>query len=190
MEKIITRESSSAGISRNNSFAEQLLAAGRYKAVCVGADGQIKWEDTFDNLVMTAGKNDLLDKYLGGTAVAAWYMGLVDNTSFSAYAAGDVLSSHAGWLEVVTGYNYSGSSTNRATVAWNAASGGAKASTATAFSITGTITVLGCLLCTTQARNTTTNGGAGVLLSAGSFSGGARSLVNGDTLNVTYTLTV
>lgn len=191
MEKMNSTEASRAGIARNNASSEIVLINGRYDVVCVGADGQIKWEDEIKNLVVTVGKNDLLDKYLAGsTYTAAWYMGLVDNTSFSAYAAGDTLASHAGWLEIVTGYNYSGSSTNRATVAWNAASAGSKASTATAFTITGSNTVLGCLLTTTQARNTTSNGGAGILLSAGSFSGGSRAVVNGDTLNVTYTLTV
>jgi hypothetical protein len=102
-------------------------------------------------------------------------MGLVDNTSFTAYAATDTLASHSEWLENLN-YNYSGSSTNRATVGWNAASAGSKASTATTFSITGSATILGALMCTTQARNTTTNGGAGILYSAGSFTGGAGQL--------------
>lgn len=191
METMNSIEASRAGIARNNAASEIIRVNGHYDVVCVGADGKIKWEDVIENLVVTVGKNDLLDKYLAGSAyTAAWYMGLVDNTSFSTYAPGDTLASHAGWLEIVTGYNFSGSSTNRATVAWNAASAGSKASTATAFTITGSNTVLGCLLTTTQARNTTTNGGAGVLLSAGSFSGGSRAVVNGDTLNVTYTLTV
>lgn len=191
METLNTSAASRAGIARNDASSEVITVNGRYDVVCVGADGQIKWQDEIKNLVVTVGKNDLLDKYLAGSAyTAAWYMGLVDNTSFTAYAAGDTLASHGGWLEIVTGYNFSGSSTNRATVAWNAASAGSKASTATAFTITGSNTVLGCLLTTTQARNTTTNGGAGILLSAGSFSGGSRAVVNGDTLNVTYTLTV
>jgi hypothetical protein len=191
METLNTSAASRAGIARNHASSEIIQVNGRYDVVCVGADGKIKWQDDIKNLVVTVGKNDLLDKYLAGSAyTAAWYMGLVDNTSFSAYAAGDTLASHAGWLEIVTGYNFSGSSTNRATVAWNAASAGSKASTATAFTITGSNTVLGCLLTTTQARNTTSNGGAGILLSAGSFSGGSRAVVNGDTLNVTYTLTV
>jgi hypothetical protein len=49
---------------------------------------------------------------------------------------------------------------------------------------------LGALLTTTQARGTSSNGGVGVLYSAGSFSGGARVVTSGDTLNVTYTASV
>jgi len=191
MEKLTAAESVGAGISRGDGASEMLSVNGRYHVVCVGEDGNVRWEDDIENLVVTVGKNDLLDKYLAGSSyTAAWYMGLVDNTSFTAYAAGDTLASHSGWLEVVSGYTISGSTTNRATVAWNAASAGSKASTATAFTITASNTILGCLLTTTQARNTTPNGGAGVLLSAGSFSGGSRAVVNGDTLNVTYTLSV
>jgi len=137
------------------------------------------------------GMEFLLDKYFAGSAyTAAWYMGLVDNASFSAYAAGDTLASHTGWLEYLD-YTISGSSTNRATAAWNAASAGSKASTATTFTISGAGgTVLGALMCTTQARNTSSNGGAGILYSAGTFTGGSRAVTAGDTLLVTYTASV
>jgi len=116
-------------------------------------------------------------------------MGLVDNASFSAYAAGDTLASHAGWLEFLS-YTISGSSTNRATPSWGSASAGSKATTATTFTISGTGTVLGAIMCTTQARNTASNGGAGILYSAGSFTGGSRAVVSGDSLLVTYTASV
>ena len=132
--------------------------------------------------MVTVGKNDLLDKYFAGSAyTAAWYMGLVDGASAPTYAAGDTLASHSGWTESTA---YSG--TNRATVAWNSASAGSKASTATSFSINATATIAGALLTVTQVRATTT----GVLYSAGSFSGGNRAVANGDTLNVTYTASV
>lgn len=192
-EKINPTEQTGAALVRSTGIGETLEAHGHYKVECLGADGQVKWVDTIENLVVTVGKNDLLDKYFAGTTyTAAWYMGLVDNTSFSAYAAGDTLASHAGWLEIATGTGYTagGSSTNRATVSWNAASAGSKASTTTAFAITASITVLGALLTVTQARGTASNGGAGVLYSAGSFTGGARTVVSGDTLNVTYTASV
>ena len=108
-------------------------------------------------------------------------MGLVDGASTPTYAAGDTLASHAGWTESTA---YSGS--NRITVAWNAASSGSKASTSTTFSINATATIAGALLTVTQARATTT----GVLYSAGNFTGGNRSVINGDTLLVTYTASV
>jgi hypothetical protein len=192
-EKLSPTDHAGAALVRSTGLGENLEVHGHYTVACVGADGQLKWADTIENLVVTVGKNDLLDKYLAGTTyTAAWYMGLVDNTSFTAYAAGDTLASHTGWLEIATGTGYTagGSATNRATVGWNAASAGSKASTTTAFAITASITVLGALLTTTQARGTSSNGGVGVLYSAGSFSGGARVVTSGDTLNVTYTASV
>jgi len=181
-EKIKLTETSDVSISKSNNLTETIGVTGHYKVQCLDSDGQVKWTDTIENLVVTVGKNDLLDKYFAGSAyTAAWYMGLVDGASTPTYAAGDTLASHAGWTESTA---YSGS--NRATVAWNAASAGSKASTATSFSINATATIAGALLTVTQVRATTT----GVLYSAGSFSGGNRSVANGDTLNVTYTASV
>ena len=190
-EKVDAQDLVGVTLIRGGSADEQVNITGSYEVKCLDADGNTKWEDTIKNLVVTVGKNDLLDKYFAGSAyTAAWYMGLVDNASFSAYAAGDTLASHAGWLEYLN-YTISGSSTNRATAAWNAASAGSKASTATTFTISGAGgTVLGALMCTTQARNTSSNGGAGILYSAGSFTGGSRAVTAGDTLLVTYTASV
>ena len=181
-EKIKLTETSDVSISKSNDLNETIGVTGHYNVQCLDSDGQVKWTDTIENLVVTVGKNDLLDKYFAGSAyTAAWYMGLVDGASTPTYAAGDTLASHAGWTESTA---YSGS--NRATVAWNAASAGSKASTATSFSINATATIAGALLTVTQVRATT----SGVLYSAGSFSGGNRSVANGDTLNVTYTASV
>jgi len=181
-EKIKLTETSDVSISKSNNLTETIGVTGNYNVQCLDSDGQVKWTDTIENLVVTVGKNDLLDKYFAGSAyTAAWYMGLVDGASSPTYAAGDTLASHAGWTESTA---YSG--TNRATVAWNAASAASKASTATSFSINATATIAGALLTVTQVRATTT----GVLYSAGSFSGGNRSVANGDTLNVTYTASV
>ena len=185
-EQLNAVDASGVSIAQNAGQDEVIKISGRYDVECIGADGQVKWTDSIENLVVTVGKNDLLDKYFAGTTyTAAWYMGLVDNTSFSAYAAGDTLASHGGWLEFLS---YSGS--NRTTVGWNAASAGSKASTTTAFSISGSGTVLGALLCTTQAKNTASNGGAGILYSAGTFTGGSRTVASGDTLNCVYTASV
>ena len=181
-EKIKLTETSDVSISKSNDMMETIGVTGYYNVQCIGQDGQVKWTDSIENLVVTVGKNDLLDKYFAGSAyTAAWYMGLVDGASSPTYAAGDTLASHAGWTESTA---YSG--TNRATVAWNSASAGSKASTATSFSINATATIAGALLTVTQARATTT----GVLYSAGSFTGGNRAVANGDTLNVTYTASV
>ena len=191
-EKIEVQDSAAVSLTRGGSADEQIKITGRYDVKCLGADGSLKWEDAIENLVVTVGKNDLLDKYFSGFGYnAIWYMGLVDNTSFSAYAATDTLGTggtpHPGWLEYLN-YTISGSSTNRANLSWFSASAGSKATTATTFTISGAGgTVLGALMCTTQARNTASNGGAGILYSAGTFTGGSRAVVAGDSLVVTYT---
>ncbi|CAB4134668.1 hypothetical protein UFOVP274_31 [uncultured Caudovirales phage] len=179
-----------AKVEMNSGVEEKSPLRGRYDFVCIGADGKVKWTDSIENVVVTVGKNDMLDKYFQGSSyTAAWYMGLIDNTSVGAGPAiGNTLSSHSPWLEFL-GYNYASSGTNRASVSWAAASAGAKSSTAAVFNITASGTIYGALLCTTQARNTTTDGGAGILFSAGAFSG-TRAVINNDTLNVTYTLTL
>jgi hypothetical protein len=184
-------DQSTALVTKNDGISETNIVTGIFNVECVGADGQVKWTETFPNQVTTVGRNDMLDKYFEGVSYSAvWYMGLVDNTSFSAYAAGDTLAVHTGWLEFLN-YTISGSSTNRATVSFGTVSGGSLASSATAFTISGAGgTVLGALVTVTQARNTASNGGAGVLYSAGSFTGGARTVVATDTLNVTYTATL
>jgi hypothetical protein len=176
-------DSNSVSVVRTNAVDETLSIKGYYTVECFDAEGNLKWQDSINNLVVTVGKNDMLDKYFAGTTyTAAWYMGLVDNASFSTYAAGDTLASHAGWLEFLS---YTG--TNRITAAWAAASAGAKATTSTSFNINGAGSVLGALLCTTQAKNTASNGGAGILYSAGTFTGGARTVASGDVINVTWT---
>jgi hypothetical protein len=181
-EKLNATDASGVSIIRNTGMEETIGVTGHYQVQCIGEDGEVKWNETIENLVVTVGKNDLLDKYFAGSAyTAAWYMGLVDGASTPTYAAADTLASHAGWTESTA---YSGS--NRITVAWNSAASGSKASTSTSFSINATATIAGALLTVTQVRATTT----GVLYSAGSFSGGNRSVVSGDTLNVTYTASV
>lgn len=178
-EKIEPAAIVGASVIMRPAVEEAVKISGRYEVVCYDADGVEKWRDTIENLVTNVGKADLLDKYLSGSAyTAAFYMGLVDNASFSAYAAGDTMSSHAGWLES-TAY----SNANRISVSWNSASGGSKASTSTTFNINATATIRGVFL----ATNNTKGGTSGILYSAGDFTGGNRTVNNGDSLVVTYT---
>ena len=187
-EKLTAIDACSTSVVKGSPVSEVAVAEGMYEMTCVGADGQIKWVETFPNTVVTVGKNYLLDSFFNGTVAGPWYMGLVDATSFATPAAGDTLASHSPWLEYL---NYTVSSTNRATPSWNSAASGSKATTSTSFPITGAGgTVAGALMCTTLARNTASNGGAGILYSAGAFTGGNRAVVSGDTLNVTYTASV
>lgn len=181
-EKINASSVIGATAGKSGGQSEVLDAHGTYTVECRDKDGNLKWSDTIENLVVTVGKNDLLDKYFQGSAyTAAWYMGLVNGGTTPTYAAADTMASHGGWTEIVP---YSEST--RPTVGWNAASAGSKVSTVTAFTINATATVAGCFMTTSNTKSGTT----GTLYSAGSFTTGNKAVVSGDTLNVTYTASV
>jgi hypothetical protein len=165
-------------------------AHGVYTCECRDASGALKWSDTFDNLVTTVGKNYLLDNGLAGSGyTAAFYMGLISSVSYTAVSATDTMASHAGWLEAGVSTNFPlFSQSSRPACAWSAASAGAKAlSAALTFNIVTTGgTVEGAFLTTVATLGGTT----GTLLSAGVFSGGVKTVAPGDTLNVSYSLSV
>lgn len=172
-------------LGRRGDSDSQVEVVGRYRVVCHGPDGELKWVEEFDNLVTTAGKNDLLDKYLKGTAYTQTIrMGL---KGAGAAAVGDTQASHAGWLEVglANAPTYTG---NRQSITMGAAAAGSSVSPGTIFAITSTGTVAGCFI--NNGGLATKDDTTGVLYSAGDFSGGSRTVGNGDTLTVTYTATV
>ena len=183
-EKLTIVDGAAAGLIRGSGAAEAAQANGYYTVECRDAGGNLKWTDDIHNLVTTGGKNDLLDKYLAGSAyTAAWFMGLIGATSYTTGpAAGDTAASHGGWVE---DQNYSQAS--RPTAAFSAASAGSKAlSSALTFSVNATTTIKGCFL----IANATKGGTTGILYSAGLFTGGDKVLANGDTLSVSYTASV
>lgn len=177
-----------AAVGKSGSFMERGHLEGRYTVECIGADGQVKWTEEFDNLVTTVGKNLALDTFLAGSGytVTGPYMGLINGSAGSA-VVGDTMASHAAWLEV-GGANAPTYSGTRKTLSWSSASGGSKATSAAAsFAITSAGTVGGCFLVFGVGASSTIDNTGGVLYSAGAFSGGSKTVANGDTLNVTYT---
>lgn len=146
-----------------------------YKITCVASDGTIKWEETVHNTVTNGGKDDLIDKYFKGSAyTAAWYLGLKGSGSI---AAGDTLASHAGWSEVTP---YSG---NRPAITFGTTSSQSNTASAVSISITGSSTVAGAFIASVNT------GTSGTLYSASDFAA-SRTVANGDTLNVTPTVSM
>jgi hypothetical protein len=166
-----------AGLVARPDFGEEMKAPRFfYEVVCVGPDGQEKWREGFWNLVTTAGKTDIIDKYLKGSAyTAAWYLGLKGSGTA---AAADTMASHAGWSEV-TAY----AAATRPAITWGTTSAGSNTASAVSFSINASVTVAGAFTVTDSTKSGTT----GTLYSAGDFAA-ARSAANGDTINVTPTL--
>lgn len=172
----------------NGGAQDGLSAKGQYKVVCHDKDGNFKWEAVSDNLVVNVGLQDMNSRYFTGSAyTAAFYLGLYGAAATNNPAAGDTMASHAGWTEV-TAYSqatrpactFGVPTTANPSVATNSAS-------AATFSMNGTTTVGGAFLTT----NNTKGGTTGTLFSAADFqSPGDRSVVNGDTLTVTYTFSL
>lgn len=148
-----------------------------------------KWSEQVHNTVVTVGKNLALDTFLAGSGytVTGPYMGLISSTSYSAISAADTMSSHAGWLEAGSA-NAPTYTTPRKTAAWSSASSGSKAlSSALSFAITGTGTIKGAFLVFGSGALSQIDSTAGTLYSAGLFSAGDRSVISGDTVNVSWT---
>ena len=178
----------SGAIERFSGFGEGAAGGGTFIFEAHDKDGNVKWTAEAKNLTTNVGRQDMNAKYFSGTTyTAAWFIGLVNNSPTPSYSVSDTMASHAGWVETT---DYSG--TDRATadfgtattadpsvIANTVASGGTVAS----FSITGTVTIDGAFLTATEDNSTNT----GILFSVAAFeSPGDRSVVNGDTLNVTY----
>ena len=187
-DKVKSKDVASSSLIAGGSAADSASAKGVYKIQCHDKDGNLKWEDEAPNLVVNVGLQDMNAKYFTGSSyTAAWYLGLYGSGSTNNPAAGDTMSSHAGWTEV-TAYSqatrpactFGTPTTANPSVATNSAS-------PASFSINGTTTVGGAFL----TSNNTKGGTTGILYSAADFSApGDRSVVSGDTLSVTYTLSL
>ena len=189
MEHSKASDSVTAGMITNRVGGERVGAGGVFTVTCVGADGQEKWSDTFNNLVVNQGLQDMNSKYFVGSGyTAAWYLGLVQGPgSGTTFAAGDTLATHAGWTELVPGTAYTG---NRKTATFGTATTADPsviANTASpasfAMLVNGTV-VAGAILASVNS------GTSGILFSAGDFTGGDKTVDNGDTLNVTYSFSL
>jgi len=187
-DKVKSKDVASSSLVAGGFAADSASAKGVYKIQCHDKDGNLKWEDEAPNLVVNVGLQDMNAKYFTGSAyTAAWYIGLYGSGSTNSPAAGDTMSSHAGWTEV-TAYSqatrpactFGTPTTANPSVATNSAS-------PASFSINATTTVGGAFL----TSNSTKSGTTGTLYSAADFSSpGDRSVVSGDTLSVTYTLSL
>lgn len=176
--------------------SETVGIEGHYHVVCKDADGNVKWEDGFDNLVNAVGKQLMLDTLLSGSAYTTVgpYLGLISGAS-PTFAASDTMTSHSGWTEFIN-YTVGGSAVRGTASFTSATSSGTtptnvttKSAAAITYTITGAGgTVGGCFLVTGSGASSTQSNTSGTLYSAGAFST-AKVVTVGDTVSVTYSTT-
>jgi hypothetical protein len=177
-----------SGLVGANGLIEGIKVRGRYVVECRDKDGNLRWTETIDNVVCTLGKNLMFNTAFTGSAytVTGPFMGLISGTSYTAVAAADTMTSHTGWLEAgnANAPQYSGS---RPTCVWSAASGGAIVlSAALNFTFTAGGTVQGAFVNFGSGASATIDNTGGTLWSAGVFGTGARTVLTGDAINVSY----
>ena len=186
--KAKSTDTMASGLVAGTRSAENIQAFGQFNFECIGADGKIKWTGSVPNLVVNEGLAYMAGSALTSvTQITVWYVGLYGAAASNTPAAGDTMASHAGWTEVVPYSNatrvtvtFVTATTANPSVATNTAS-------PAAFTINATSTVGGAFLTSGSVKS----GTAGTLFSAADFSSpGDRSVASGDTLNVTYTMSL
>jgi len=159
------KKETSIGLNLNN----------RWSVTCIDSDGEVKWTEEKDNLITTEGLNHILDTtFHAGTAVTTWYIGLKGSGTA---AAADTLASHASWTEA-TGYG----GTRKEWTEGASSAGSMTNSSSVDFTINATATVAGAFLASA------TSGTTGTLYGIVDFAT-ARSVLSGDTLQITVTVT-
>lgn len=153
---------------------------GRFRIEHYDKEGKLKATYRVPNGIVDVGLNKILeDMFNGGSQSTTWYIGLVNNSGFTAFANADTMSSHAGWTES-TAY------TETARPEWTAGTASSRSITNSStvdFSINATVTLKGIFI----VDNSTKGGTTGTLWSTAAFASNV-SAANGDTLKITYTV--
>jgi hypothetical protein len=187
-----------ATLQANVAIPEGMEQAGHYHVECRDANGNLKWEEEFPNLVVAIGKQLLLDTFLrtsGTYTTVGPFLGLtkVSLTPVATDTMTTLVTTNA--AEFIN-YTVGGSAVRGTAVFSASTSSGATPSnvtTSAATPITYTITgaggtVYGCFLVTGSGAVSTQSSTAGTLYSEGNFSV-AKTTTAGDTVSVTYSTT-
>lgn len=179
-ESLEVKEAVGCSLMRNRILGDILNPQGFF-GVELFRNGQKILDQICPNTVTTAGKNSWLDVFFRAqTQLANWYIGLVDNSGWSAFDVADTMSSHTGWVEFHTGYSQS------TRVAWTQSAASAASitnGTAATFDITATATLKGIFVTSISTKGGTT----GTLWTGAAFAS-TVAVANGDQLKITYTV--
>jgi hypothetical protein len=186
-----------ATLQANVTIPEGMGVEGHYHVECRDAQGNLKWEEKFPNLVVAVGKQLMLDTLLKGSAytVVGPFLGLT-KVSLTPAATDTMTTLVTTNAAEFTNYTVGGSAVRGTAVFASATSTGTtpsnvttSAATAITYTITGAGgTVYGCFLVTGTGAVSTQSSTAGTLYSEGNFST-AKATTAGDTVSVTYSTT-
>jgi hypothetical protein len=183
IEKTKSTDTVASGLIAKTGASERGGAGGVFTVTCFDKDGNLKWEEKTHNIVVNQGLQYMNTQFFKGVSYsAAWYVGLVNNSPTPSFSANDTLNSHGGWSESVA---YAGN--RKAAIFGTATTAGpsviSNSANTAQFVMNNTVTINGAFLCNVASGSLVTD----VLFSVAAFqSPGNRSVVNGDTLNVTY----
>jgi hypothetical protein len=184
-----------ASLQANAVIPEGMGIEGAWHVECRGQDGNLKWEESFPNLVVAAGKELLLNTLLrttGTYTTVGPFLGLT-KVSLTPAATDTMTTLVTTNAAEFTNYTVGGSAV-RGTASFAAATStgttpsNVTSSTATAitYTITGAGgTVYGCFLVTGTGAVNTQSSTAGTLYSEGNFTT-AKTVTAGDTVSCTY----
>lgn len=180
MNSLKISDAAAMSMVRGRNTESPLSLAGKFKVEIFDKDGKLKYTEDFHNDITNVGKNSILGvQFHADTQITAWYTGIVDNAAFSAFAAGNTMSSHSGWAEFTT---YSQSTR----VQWSPGSASSQSitnGTPMTFDITGSGTLKGIFIVSESTKGGTT----GTLWSTAAFTS-TVPVTSGDQLKVTYTV--
>jgi len=183
-----------ATMQSNVAIPEGMGVEGFYHVECRDAQGKLKWNEEFPNLVVAVGKQLMFDTLLKGSSytVVGPFLGLIGNST--TFLAADTMTSKT-WTEFVN-YTVGGSAVRGTAVFAVATSSGLSTSNVTTsaaspivYTITGAGgTVYGCFLVTGTGAVSTQSSTAGTLYSEGNFAV-SKNVTVGDTVSVTFSTT-
>lgn len=154
--------------------------AGLFHVKCYDRRGRLRWEDDAHNMIVSGGLDLTLNCTLrNNTPFTTWYMGLVDNVGFTAFASTDTILVHPGWAENT---NYSPSVRNTWTPGAPSSNTIVNGTTCNFVMGSGGGVIRGLFI----VSDNTKGGTAGTLFSQAPFSAGNQTANTGDTLQVTY----
>jgi hypothetical protein len=181
------------------SAGDQLQPRGRFY-IELWRGGKRVHAEAFNNGITNEGKNFLLNvMFHGTTAITTWYLGLIDNSSFTALAAADIYTNinqaGNGWHEFTSYTDNANASSAVTRPIWNedASSGQAITNSSVAiFDITGSGTVKGVFLAgggpSPSTKGDHDASASAKLWATALFGSGDVAVLNGDQLKVTYTV--